>query len=343
RQFFPTPPARPVASDPVYDRHARMFGDLGQQRLRNLKVGIIGAGGGGSLLSQLLAHLGVGHLVVIDHDRVDLTNLPRIVGATRWDARSILTARRFAPLRRLGKRLATHKVRVAERVARSAQPGIRFDAVVGDIVDSATVALIRDVDALFLATDTMQSRLAFNSVVHQYLIPGFQIGAKVQVDARTRQVESAFAVARPVLPYERGGCMLCNGLIPADRLQMEALTPAERAAQRYVDDEEVHEPSVITLNAMGAAQAANDLLMMVTELFEPEVELGGLMHQAREHTTLAIEPRTSPTCPDCGATSRSRLARGDRRDLPCRIATATPCSKRLFHNPLTRPAGRRGR
>lgn len=64
RRLFPTPPTNSPEVDPVYDRHARLFGDLGQARLRELKVGIIGAGGGGSLLVQMLAHLGVGHLVV---------------------------------------------------------------------------------------------------------------------------------------------------------------------------------------------------------------------------------------------------------------------------------------
>lgn len=39
-----------------------------------------------------------------------------------------------------------------------------------------------------------------------------------------------------------------------------------RKAQRYVDDKEVPAPSVITLNAVGAAQAANDLLFYMTGL-----------------------------------------------------------------------------
>jgi len=45
-RLYPTPPTRPVYADPIYDRHARLFGDVGQSILANLKVGIIGLGGG---------------------------------------------------------------------------------------------------------------------------------------------------------------------------------------------------------------------------------------------------------------------------------------------------------
>ena len=84
RRLYPRPAARPDKAHLVYDRHARVFGDAGQQVLAGLKVVIIGLGGGGSLLTECLARLGVGHIVAVDFDRLDITNLPRVVGATRW-------------------------------------------------------------------------------------------------------------------------------------------------------------------------------------------------------------------------------------------------------------------
>ncbi len=318
QHLFPAPPAESPAVDPVYDRHARLFGDLGQARLGDLKVGVIGAGGGGSLLVQILAHLGVGHLVVVDHDRVEPSNLPRIVGATRRDAGLFPLVGRSRLLRRLGKRFARPKVEVAERVARRAQPDIRCEAIVGDIVDARTAARLSDADALFLATDTMQSRLVFNALVHQYLIPGFQVGAKVRVDTKTRRVEEVFSVARPVLPYSGAGCLACGGWISAAQLQQEALPEAERQAQRYVEDADVHEPSVMTLNAVGTALAANDLMMMVTSLFSEDVDLGHQLYDAQSRSLQSMDGAVRPACRDCGTTRRSRLARGDRGSLPCR-------------------------
>ncbi len=110
----------------------------------------------------------------------------------------------------------------------------------------------------------MQARLVFNALVHQFLIPGTQLGAKVPVDARTGEVGRVFSVVRPIMPGET--CLSCNGLISATKLQEEALTPEERRAQRYVDEPDIPAPSVITLNAVAAAHGVNDYLFRLTGL-----------------------------------------------------------------------------
>lgn len=63
-------------------RYARQIalpemGESGQQKLRDARVLIIGAGGLGAPLITYLASAGVGHLGIIDADRVELSNLPR--------------------------------------------------------------------------------------------------------------------------------------------------------------------------------------------------------------------------------------------------------------------------
>src|SRR5690606_92300 len=55
----------------------------GQQRLMDATVLLIGAGGLGSPVAMYLASSGVAHIIVKDHDRVDLGNLQRkIIHAT---------------------------------------------------------------------------------------------------------------------------------------------------------------------------------------------------------------------------------------------------------------------
>lgn len=49
----------------------------GQQKLAQSKVLIVGMGGLGSPVAMYLAAAGVGHLVLVDFDRVDLSNLQR--------------------------------------------------------------------------------------------------------------------------------------------------------------------------------------------------------------------------------------------------------------------------
>ncbi len=317
RRLFPNPRPRPRHAAPLYDRSARLFGDLGQEILTSLKVGIIGLGGGGSLINEWLARLGIGHIVAVDFDRIELSNLPRIVGATRWDAMSWLAGQRSEKLRRLGKRFASRKVDVARRVARRANPSIRFDAVSGNVLDESTAKLLVDVDFLFLASDSIQSRLVFNAIIHQYLIPGVQIGAKVPV-IQNNEVGDAFVATRPVLPYAAAGCLSCHELIPASLLQEEALTESERTSQRYIDCPDVVEPSVITLNVLSAAQAVNDMMMIFTGLYREGVKLPHQIHFVRERLMNQVESMADEFCPDCSNTVFSRRARGDRVRLPCR-------------------------
>jgi len=310
-------PQRTSAADATFDRQARIFGDRGQEVLREQKVGVIGAGGGGSLISEYLARLGVGHLVVIDPDHVDVTNLPRIIGATRRDARSGLTdPSRPAFLRRLGQRFASPKVRVAQRVAKAANPDIRFDAIKGNIVDESVARLLVDCDYLFLAADSMQARLIFNAIVHQYLIPGVQVGAKVSLDKETGEILDVFSVVRPVTPDL--GCLWCNGLVSAAGLQEEAITQEERQRQRYVEDSTVIAPSVITLNAVAAAHAVDDYLFSATGLGD-----SGAAHHWLRFTPIDSDvkfetPRKDAGCRECGSGPKGRLGRGDGQRLPTR-------------------------
>ena len=80
--------------------------------LANCRVGIIGLGGIGSLVAEYLARLGVGEFCLVDDDRVEESNLSRIVGArhpTRMPRR-------------------TAKVNVAERVILQANNGPSSDS-----------------------------------------------------------------------------------------------------------------------------------------------------------------------------------------------------------------------
>ncbi|MFA6050360.1 MAG: ThiF family adenylyltransferase [Candidatus Paceibacterota bacterium] len=56
---------------------ARVGGVLNQEKLRNAKVVVIGAGGVKSSLLYCLTAAGIGHIMIIDFDTVDLSNLNR--------------------------------------------------------------------------------------------------------------------------------------------------------------------------------------------------------------------------------------------------------------------------
>jgi molybdopterin/thiamine biosynthesis adenylyltransferase len=71
------------------DRYGRQImipqiGEEGQERLKKAKVFVAGAGGLGSPVSIYLTAAGIGHLRLVDHDTVDITNLNRQVA--HWTA-----------------------------------------------------------------------------------------------------------------------------------------------------------------------------------------------------------------------------------------------------------------
>jgi molybdopterin/thiamine biosynthesis adenylyltransferase len=315
RRLTAAPTCRPMNRDSMYDRQARLFGDTGQAILAGAKIGIIGLGGAGSLLAEYLGRLGVGHFVLADPDRAEVSNLPRLTGTSRLDAMAWITGDNMPSwLRRLGIRLARPKVVLARRNIRRANPSARVEAVFGNFLEAEVAAKFVDCDYLFLAADTMRARLLFNAIVHQYLIPGVQVGAKVRVDASSGDVLDAYTVVRPVT--SETGCLLCNRLINSAKLQEESISEDDRKRQRYVDEPDVIAPSVITLNAVAVSQAANDFLFYITGLRDRAATAAYMRFQPRRRRVWFDEPRKSAECPECGNNPKSRLARGDARRLP---------------------------
>ena len=291
QQLWYPSPRRARAARPEYDRQVRLFGDRGQEILGGQKVAIIGAGGAGSLINEYLARLGVGHLVVVDFDRLDTTNSPRIVGARPMDL----------------YQQPSHKVAIAERVAREANPAIRYEAIVGNITELTVAERIVDCDAIFLAADSMQARLVVNAMCHQYLIPTWQVGAKV-VNDESGAVQDVFSVIRRLVPGK--SCLWCNELINPTRLAEEAASQEQRASQQYVED--VPAPSVITLNAVACAHAVDQYLFTTLGLREQSEDVHWLKFQPITDCHKIQKPRREQHCSEC----QRRLGAGNLKKLP---------------------------
>lgn len=297
------PRADRAASAARFDRQARLFGGAGQSILARTRVGVIGVGGGGSMIVEQLAHLGVGEIVGVDPDVVEHHNLSRIVGATPRDA-----SRRVK------------KVKVARRLAGRIDPDVSFTAIDGDVADLAVASRLVDLDFLFLATDTITSRLVFNAIVHRFLVPGIQIGAKVEPRPGSTVIEEIYVAVRPVLPDK--GCLHCAGLIDPIRLQQEAATAEERAAQNYLGTTEVIDPSVVTLNGIAASNAVNTMLFAAVGLADPAL-FDHRLFFSRDGSIMSVSARPDDECPWCARAPHSAYAAGDPLDaLPCRRTPA---------------------
>jgi hypothetical protein len=294
KRLTPSPSLLCLESKSTYDRQIRMFGKAGQALLAECRVAIIGLGGIGSLVAEYLSRLGVREFCLIDDDHVEESNLSRIVGATISDACD-----------------GTLKVNVAERVILQGNPDAKVKLVAGDVARESAAKELIGCDFVFLAADSMRARLVFNAVVHQYLIPGVQLGSKIRADDDGVLVE-VMSANRSVRPGD--GCLWCNQLIDTNELAKEAKTDEERKAQAYGVGEP--NPSVISLNAISAAHAVNDFLLDYLGL-RPEREVLYYEHfHFLKHKHNLVEPRRQKDCPECSR-GGLRYGRADSTRLPC--------------------------
>ena len=273
-----------------YDRQVRMFGSAGQALLRTSKVAVVGLGGIGSLVTEYLARLGVGHLVLIDSDSIEDTNLSRVVGATLVDVET-------------GQR----KTHIAVRHVREASEKAVLDAISEDVAKDSIAMTLRDCDFIFLAADSMRARLVVNALVHQYLIPAVQMGVKIRA-VSSGSLEEAMCAVRHLRPGK--GCLWCNGLIDGTQLAIEAKTDEERKEQAYGVGEP--NPSVITLNAVAAGHAVNDFLFDFLDLRPGNRETTYQHHHFLRGVKQDVIPRRDADCHECS----QRLGMGDGVELP---------------------------
>lgn len=64
-----------------YSRTELLIGTENVEKIKKAKVAIFGLGGVGSYSVEALARVGIGHLVLVDYDQYDITNINRQLGA----------------------------------------------------------------------------------------------------------------------------------------------------------------------------------------------------------------------------------------------------------------------
>jgi len=129
-----------------YSRHILLpqIDVRGQEKLLASRVLIVGLGGLGSPVAMYLAASGVGNLVLVDYDRVDLTNLQRqIVHAT--------------------ERVGQDKTTSAAQGLAALNPGVRVTTINQKLEGAALEEQVQQVDAVVDTTDNFASRFAINA------------------------------------------------------------------------------------------------------------------------------------------------------------------------------------
>jgi adenylyltransferase/sulfurtransferase len=122
-------------------------GEAGQERLLASRVLIVGAGGLGSAVISYLAAAGVGHIGIVDYDRVELSNLQRQILHETGD-------------------IGRLKVESARDRIQEINPDVKVDIHPVKLDESNARHLIRNYDVVADGSDNFTTRFAVNAACH---------------------------------------------------------------------------------------------------------------------------------------------------------------------------------
>jgi molybdopterin/thiamine biosynthesis adenylyltransferase len=221
-----------------------------------VKVGIIGACGGGSHIIQQLSHLGVLNYVVVDPQRIDESNLNRCVGATSEDVKDQI-----------------YKVDIGRRAIISVNPTARV-VCLRDKWQSHQM-LLRDCAVIFGCVDSIVEREQLDRFCRRFLIHYIDIGMDVVKFGNSHRIVGQVVVSSPA-----GPCMRCMAIVSENNLKEEA--------ERYCDAGP--RPQVVWANGLLASTAIGLFVQLMTPWHPNSTDTAYFEYNGNDNT-LSSSPR----------------------------------------------------
>ncbi len=270
-----------------FDRQVRAFGEAGQRIMGSLTVAIVGLGGTGSVAAEQLAHLGVHRFILIDPDRIEPTNLNRVVGATRGD-------------------VDRPKVDVAAAHIVAIAPEASVKCIQGDVTRTNVAKELLSADFIFSCTDSHGSRAVIQQIAYQYLIPCIDVGSLLTAtDGQVTGVHGRIQALVPGLP-----CFTCSGLIDAEEVRREMMNEEEHRLDPYIHGAREPAPAVISINSTMTSLAITMFMAMTVGV---PSEGRYVLYNAKSPSLRSVMASRNPTCYICSPVGV--LGRGDAQAL----------------------------
>lgn len=271
--------------DEMFDRGVRALGiDTFRMMSSGQTITVVGAGGLGSIIADLLVSTGFSRVNLIDHDNLELTNLNRITGATYADASE-------------GK----SKVEAIAQHLRSINPKVEIGCYQNKISDQEMERVVANSSFVIVATDNHSSRLQVQQLCFKYFVPFISAGVNITVDSG-RVTDTSGEVILVRMGDEV--CLSCLGRVNYNKVAHETHPdPAVRnglVERGYVTGIDVKEPAVKTLNSHIAATAVDTLVKQYTEQRAPVITVYednyGVPSMYEDKESLQARPTNCATC-----------------------------------------------
>lgn len=177
------------------------IGVEGQRRLRESTVAIIGCGALGSSAADTLARAGVGTLLLVDRDYVEVSNLHRQPLYTEQDAIQMIP-----------------KVEAARKRLQQVNSHVCIETIIdqadGEIIES----LVRRSDIIVDGTDNFETRLIINDACIKHHVPwiyGACMGGTSVIKSFHSDESACFRCLLPTLPATNETCDSFGVIAPA--------------------------------------------------------------------------------------------------------------------------------
>lgn len=263
----------------------QIFGQGFQNQLEQVTVTLIGCGGIGAVFAELLARLGVKKWILIDPDRLDLTNLNRMPSATLKMVEQQWYKVHY--LKGLIKKIHAYGSHV-----KSFPMSLQEPSLLREIPQS---------DLIIVATDNHSSRQLAQELALSYQLPLVCLGTHIEV----KEDHQPRMYARITIPPLGGHwCLMCANII---NLQQSALENACQGIQQLATDngylQEIPAPSVFWLNSLCASTAVGIIQGILTNLIDIKAGLDWIYYFPTSHWFKTdISYLETPNCYFCGET-----------------------------------------
>ncbi len=253
------------SSDFEEDRYSRLrlIPWWDQERLKNAKVMVVGAGAIGNELVKDLTLLGIGRILIFDMDAIEHTNLTR----------SVLYR---------AKDVGRYKAEVAAERAMEMNPDVKAKAFVSNIIDDVGLGVFRRMDVVLGGLDNREARLSINQSCYKVDKPWID-GA----------IEALNGFARVFVPGQ-GACYECT-MTETDWMLINkrkscALLTHEQMAEGKI-------PTTPTSSAIIAGVQVQELLKLLhSDRNLPTLAGKGYVFNGLTHDSYVVEYQEKSDC-----------------------------------------------
>jgi len=234
------------------DIYSRSILALGLDTMRKIMsdqvIAVVGVGGLGSIIAENLLHMGFLHIILIDDDRLEMSNLNRIVGAGYKEAQDNV-----------------YKVDAVAEHLRAVNPKCEAIPYKINVHDPEAEKIISKADWIFAATDSHSSRFRIQQFAFKYYVPFISAGVSITVeDNKITDISGEVITVRMGDTY----CLSCLNRVNYDAVAGEThpdpIVREGLVKRGYITGKDLKEPAVKTLNSMIADMAVDSLVNQYT-------------------------------------------------------------------------------